>query len=59
MFKKILASFISTIFIIAASAEVISITDKKEIDDWGGSCAKHLAHYVGEEGGWYLAHRWR
>jgi len=51
MFKKILASFISTIFIIAASAEVISITDKNEIRDWGGSCAGHLAYYVGEEGG--------
>lgn len=51
MFKKMLASVAFTTFIITASAEVISIADKNEIRDWGGSCAGHLAYYVGEEGG--------
>lgn len=48
MFKKILALFIFTITIMQVSAEVISITDKKEIDDWGGSCVGHVVHRVGE-----------
>jgi hypothetical protein len=49
MFKKILTPFIFSILITQAYAEIISISNDKEISDWGSSCAAHVASYVGEE----------